>query len=170
MITIANPIYDAVFKFFMDDNHIAKRLISNIIGIEVVELSAMPQEISAKSEKNALSIFRLDYTALVQDQDGKRKRIIIEMQKSEHWIDIQRFRRYLGETYKKIDVRGEKDEEILPIICIYFLGFKINTLTHPYPVLKNGSHIIDVTNNAPIAEQSEAQASDFVRLLTHTSG
>ena len=28
---IANPRYDAVFKFFMEDNEVAKRLISNII-------------------------------------------------------------------------------------------------------------------------------------------
>ncbi|MCP4402531.1 MAG: hypothetical protein GY801_35150 [bacterium] len=35
---IANPIYDVVFKYLLEDNEIAKLLISTIISEEVVEL------------------------------------------------------------------------------------------------------------------------------------
>ena len=39
---IANPIYDVVFKFLMEDNKIAKLLISKIINEEVIELIPKP--------------------------------------------------------------------------------------------------------------------------------
>ena len=35
---IANPIYDVVFKYLMEDNDIAKLIISTIIGEDIVAL------------------------------------------------------------------------------------------------------------------------------------
>jgi hypothetical protein len=36
---IANPIYDVVFRFMMEDNKVAKAFLSAIIGEEVLELN-----------------------------------------------------------------------------------------------------------------------------------
>lgn len=83
MITIANPIYDSVFKFFMEDTEVAKRLISNIIGAEVTELAPKPQEITTRSQKYAIALLRLDYTAVIKDHKGKESKVIIEMHKAE---------------------------------------------------------------------------------------
>jgi len=44
---IANPIYDVVFKYLMEDSKIAKLMISSIIGEDIEELSFMPQEFVA---------------------------------------------------------------------------------------------------------------------------
>ena len=41
---IANPIYDVVFKYLLEDNKIAKLIIGKIIGEEVIELIPKPQE------------------------------------------------------------------------------------------------------------------------------
>ena len=41
---IANPIYDVVFKYLMEDNEIAKLMVSSIICEEVVWLDPKPQE------------------------------------------------------------------------------------------------------------------------------
>jgi hypothetical protein len=41
---IANPIYDTVFKFLMEDISVAKRVISAIIGEEIIDLALKPQE------------------------------------------------------------------------------------------------------------------------------
>jgi hypothetical protein len=41
---IANPIYDVVFKYLMEDAKVAKLLISSIIGEEIEELDFRPQE------------------------------------------------------------------------------------------------------------------------------
>jgi hypothetical protein len=165
---IANPIYDAVFKFFMEDPEVAKRLISNIIGQEVVSLVAQPQEVLTQSKVYPISVLRLDYKAVITNEQGETQKVLIEMQKADNMYDIQRFRRYLGENYAKPDIIN--DEEIaLPIICIYFLGFRVQYIRTNYPVLKACPQIIDVSTSLPITEQAEAFQDDFIKLLTHTS-
>jgi len=42
---IANPQFDSIFKYLMDDTECARYIISSIIGKEIIE-------ISLKSEKN----------------------------------------------------------------------------------------------------------------------
>ncbi|MCX7998439.1 MAG: hypothetical protein N3A69_05730 [Leptospiraceae bacterium] len=42
MLILANPIYDTVFKFLMEDLDIAKEIISAIIYKEILELSLHP--------------------------------------------------------------------------------------------------------------------------------
>ena len=165
---IANPIYDAVFKFFMEDPEVAKRLISNIIGQTVLSLDAQPQEVLTQSTIYPIAVLRLDYKAVIVNEQGETKKVLIEMQKAEKQVDIQRFRRYLGENYAKVDIIDEK-EEMLPIICIYFLGFRVKYLRTLYPVLKVAPQVIDVETSLPIAEQNEAMQDDFIKHLTHTS-
>lgn len=41
---IANPIYDVIFKYLMEDIESAKSIISAIIGKEIIELISIPQE------------------------------------------------------------------------------------------------------------------------------
>jgi hypothetical protein len=41
---IANPIYDVVFKFMMEDNRVAKAFLSAIIQEKVTELDFVAQE------------------------------------------------------------------------------------------------------------------------------
>ncbi len=48
---IANPIYDSVFKFLLEDLNIARRFLSTIIGEDIVELTVQSLEQSAPSNK-----------------------------------------------------------------------------------------------------------------------
>jgi hypothetical protein len=125
---IANPIYDAVFKYLMEDTDIAKGLISEIIGEEIVDLELKPQEHFSKKADQIL-IFRLDFKAIIKTSGGHYKKVLIELQKSKHLSDIVRFRKYLGENYRKEDEikdeKGQTSKVSLPIITIYFLGFKL---------------------------------------------
>ncbi len=43
-IAIANPIYDVVFKYLMEDTEIAKLILSTIIDEEIESLDFLPQE------------------------------------------------------------------------------------------------------------------------------
>jgi hypothetical protein len=152
----------------MEDPEVAKRLISNIIGQEVVSLDPQPQEIITQSTIYPISVLRLDYKAVIVNEQGEQQKILIEMQKADNMLDIQRFRRYLGENYAKPDIIN--DEEVsLPIICIYFLGFRVRHLRTRYAVLKSSPQIIDVSTSLPIVEQAEAMQDEFIKLLTHTS-
>ena len=119
---IANPIYDSVFKYLMEDPKAASLLISAIIDEEIQELEMRPQEMSAPSPKFGLTVFRVDFKALIKTEDGGSKQVLIELQKSKKPDDIQRFRKYLGDSYAK-----DEGKDSLPILTIYFLGYPLDT-------------------------------------------
>jgi hypothetical protein len=91
---IANPIYDVVFKYLMDDNKIAKLVISKIIG-EEIERPATDNE----KTKASFTVYRLDFAAKIKLSDGGFKQVLIEIQKAKFPTDIMRFRKYLGQQY-----------------------------------------------------------------------
>ena len=97
---IANPIYDVVFKYLMDDSKIARLFISTIIGEKIISLDFLPQEKVVELENRSLTVYRLDFSAKIQTADGY-KNVLIEIQKAKFATDIMRFRRYLGEQYQK---------------------------------------------------------------------
>ena len=157
---IANPIYDAVFKYLLEDFDIAKGIISTIIGEEIIELEFLPQERSATSEKHLLTVYRVDFKAVIKTANGTHKKVLIELQKGKQPIDVMRFRRYLGDNYSKTDeLKGQK--EALPIITIYFLGFKLSL---KYAVIKIGRNYVNVANGEVIDGKD-----DFAEKLTHDS-
>ena len=130
---IANPIYDVVFKYLMDDNKVAKLFISTIIGEEIEKLTIRPTEkvISSKVQPISYTVYRLDFSAKIKTPEGY-KQVLIEIQKAKHAIDLMRFRRYLGEQYKTEDeVISEygTEKRPLPIIAIYLLGFDLHEIS-----------------------------------------
>ncbi len=157
---IANPIYDSVFKYLMEDQHVAKKLLSAILGEEILELELRPQEQSGKSDKFLGTIFRVDFKATVKTESGEVKKILIELQKGKHPLDMMRFRRYLAENYtQEDDIEGKK--MILPIVTIYILGFELSIKR---AILKVNRVYTDVVNGEQINEKDE-----FIEKLTHDS-
>ena len=162
---IANPIYDVVFKYLLEDVDIARDLLSTILGEEVVHLEFKPQETSTESSEG-IKILRLDFKAIIKKKDGTLFKVLIELQKSKQVFDVMRFRRYLGDNYRKEDQMIEKDGlavfRPLPIITIYFLGFLLNNV--PSGVIKVKRQYVDV-----VTEEILGVKDDFVELLTHDS-
>ena len=162
---IANPIYDVVFKYLLEDADIARDLLSTILGEEVVHLEFKPQETSTESSEG-IKILRLDFKAIIKKKDGTLFKVLIELQKSKQVFDVMRFRRYLGDNYRKEDQVIEKDGlavfRPLPIITIYFLGFLLNNV--PSGVIKVKRHYVDA-----VTEEILGVKDDFVELLTHDS-
>jgi hypothetical protein len=130
---IANPIYDVVFKYLMEDLDIAKGMISAIIGETVEELHFQAQEQVVERAKTEIhphivSLQRLDFVARIRVDDGHHKKVLIELQKARLSSDIGRFRTYLGKRYQERDEITENGVVIkksLPIISIYILGFNL---------------------------------------------
>jgi hypothetical protein len=155
---IANPIYDAVFKFLLEDLSIAKTIVSTIIGEDIIELEVRPQEQTSFSEKYFLTVFRLDFKAIIRTTDGKEKKVLIELQKSKNAFDLQRFRHYLGTNYSVADdIDGYRVP--LPIIPIYFLGFP---LSFDSPVVKIGRQYTDLTSGRVFNQKDE-----FIEKISH---
>ncbi|MCK6695280.1 MAG: hypothetical protein L6Q97_24660, partial [Thermoanaerobaculia bacterium] len=167
MVQIANPIYDVVFKYLMNDEKVAKLLLSAIIGREVVSLEFRPTEHHFPVGE-MLMVLRMDFSARILDEHGNQELIILELQKAKLATDIMRFRRYLGEQYgnKENVVREPAAEypyrKALPILSIYFLG---HTLDHvKAPVVRVNRRYIDAATGEQIHEKEE-----FIESLTHDS-
>jgi len=164
-VIIANPIYDVVFKYLLEDADIARDLLSTILGEEVVHLEFKPQETSTESSEG-IKILRLDFKAIIKKKDGTLFKVLIELQKSKQVFDVMRFRRYLGDNYRNEDQLVEKDGlavfRPLPIITIYFLGFLLNNV--PSGVIKVKRQYVDA-----VTEEILGVKDDFVELLTHDS-
>ncbi len=168
MIKIANPIYDVVFKYLMSDNKIAKLVLSTIIGKEVINLQLRDTEKQTDLDKS-IKYHRIDFSAEIIDKNNKKQIVIIELQKIRLSGDIVRFRRYLGEqymskenTYEGINEKGDIEVKAMPIISIYFLGYKLYKTE--VPIVKINREIIDLATNERIEEITE-----FTENLTHNS-
>jgi hypothetical protein len=168
---IANPTYDVVFKYLLDDNKIAKKLLSLIIGKEIITLDYKPTEIrndlDEKSDclnNRSLTLLHIDFSALVKLEDGTEQHIIIELQKATYFADIMRFRRYLGTQYADPEnfYVENGNRIVMPIFSIYFL---CDYLKHTkVPVIKVGRTYCDAATGEEITEREE-----FIEGLTHDS-
>jgi SOS response regulatory protein OraA/RecX len=160
---IANPIYDAVFKFLMQDINIAKDILSVILNVEIIELELQPQEV-VLTVLGGLRLLRLDFKARIRLKDGTEKVILIEIQKSKKDSNVARFRRYLGDNYAKIDEVinefGETQRKSLPITAIYFLGFELENISAP--IVK----VVREYRNA-VTNQLLTQKEAFIEQLSH---
>ena len=165
---IANPIYDVVFKYLLDDEKVARLLLSALLGKEVLELQFRPTEVhheAARPDGTQLLVLRMDFAATVRLEDGGRKLVLIEIQKARNAWDVQRFRRYLGSNYaspENVYLDPDGKEQALPIVTIYFLGQGLECVD--VPVLKVNRHYLDVVTG------DEVRITDpFVEALTHDS-
>ena len=164
---IANPIYDVVFKYLFKDNNLAKLLLSSIIGEEITTLEFSPEENIVAVEHRSLTVFRIDFAATIKTEAGFKK-VLIEIQKAKFATDIMRFRKYLGQHYQNkencYELREGKEvyQKPLPILSIYFLGYKLDHLENP---------IIQVKRNYydAITKELIRGKEEFIESLTHDS-
>jgi hypothetical protein len=163
---IINPIYDQAFKYMMDNEGIAKKVLSIILGQQVLSIQSKPQETKSIDKKRDIPLSRFDFKAIIQDDEGKQVNVLIELQKSNRPDPIVRFRRYLGKNYIRketfINPQGIEETRVLPIITIYLLGYKLAEYDTPAILVNNT--VIDTVNNVQIDLKNE-----FVQLLTHPS-
>jgi hypothetical protein len=166
-VEIANPIYDVVFKYMMEDNAVAKLLVSSIIGEDIITLEPKPQEHTVDKftkEGSSITVYRLDFSAKIYTPDG-HKLVIIEMQKASFPADIMRFRGYLGKQYADKNNSIKRDDgtvEALPIYAIYFLGNELGI--RKTPVLKVFPYVMDLGDEQIVEEKNE-----FIESLNHRS-
>ena len=128
--SVANPIYDCVFKFLMEDERIAKTVLSALLKKEVVSVEMRRHE-HPNVTRDKISMFRIDFAARVKEEDGTVHLILIELQKT--WVDTEtlRFRRYLAAQYNAEEnmVRdGDLKGYAVPMIAVYLLGHRVGDI------------------------------------------
>ena len=166
-IHVANPIYDSVFKYIMEDERIAKTMLSALLKKEVVHVTVRPHEYS-NTTRDTLSMFRIDFAATVREREGdveKDRVVLIELQKT--WLNTEtlRFRQYLGAQYSNKSNIREADEKgfAYPMVAVYLLGHRVGNIKEPIVYVNHD--VFDYNGNI-VKEGSE---EPFVESLTHNS-
>ncbi|MBO6288352.1 MAG: hypothetical protein J6M94_07165 [Prevotella sp.] len=162
MITVANPIYDVVFKYLMEDKRIARTILSALLKEDIIEVEMRPHEY-VNDKRDSVSILRIDFGARVRQADGSEHLILIELQKT--WLETEtlRFRQYLGVQYDNPDNMLEGGVNALPMVAVYLLGHQVGDIDEPVLYVKHESYDYNgklVTKGLP---------NPFVDSLTHDS-
>ncbi|MDY3062704.1 MAG: hypothetical protein SOW56_01570 [Bacteroidaceae bacterium] len=165
IINIANPIYDAVFKYMMEDERVAKTILSALLKREVVEVEMRKHEY-ANGKRDKISMFRIDFGAKIRQDDGSLKLVLIELQKT--WLETEtlRFRQYLGTQYadpSNINTDNDQQGMGIPMIAVYLLGHRVGDIEEPVLYVRHKSYDYDgneVTKGIP---------DPFVESLVHDS-
>ena len=165
MISIANPIYDAVFKYLMEDNRVAKTVLSALLKREVVEVEMRKHEYT-NGTRDKISMFRIDFGAKVRQDDGSLKLVLIELQKT--WLETEtlRFRQYLGTQYANPDNILKDDNPNgygIPMITVYLLGHRVGEIEEPVLYVRHKSYDYDGV------EVTKGMPDPFVESLVHDS-
>ncbi len=165
--SVANPIYDSVFKFLMEDERIAKTVLSALLKKEVVSVEMRRHEHPNITRDN-ISMFRIDFAARVMQDDGSTRLVLIELQKT--WLSTEtlRFRRYLAAQYNAEenmlkDSNSEAGPYAIPMIAIYLLGHRIGDIDKA---------VVYVNHKALDYDGKEIENGEndpFINSLTHDS-
>ena len=166
MITVANPIYDCVFKYLMEDERIAKTLLTALLKKEVVSVQMRRHE-HTNTTRDDISMFRIDFAAKVKETDGEEKLMLIELQKT--WVETEtlRFRQYLASQYNAqenmMEAADGERQYAIPMVAVYLLGHRVGKVKNPVVYVDHVAHDYD---GKLVAEGME---DPFIRSLIHDS-
>ena len=161
MARIANPIYDAPFKYLMDSPRVAKTLIAAVLKIDrkdILEIKSDRNEISTY-EHDEVRACRLDFCVKICTAEGE-KTVYIELQKVWNKGDMARFRKYLAAQYVRAS-NVDVNDTPLPVYAIYILGEKVDNLTEAVTYI-NRKYF-----NQNGEEINKEKKSWFVECLSH---
>lgn len=165
IIRVANPIYDSVFKYLMEDERIARTVLSALLKKEVVEVQIRRNEYTNGYRDN-ISMFRIDFGARIREADGSLRLILIELQKT--WLETEtlRFRQYLGAQYANPENMVHEEMRPpygIPMVAVYILGHRVGKIDVPVLYVNHKSYDYEgheVTHGLP---------DPFVDSLVHDS-
>ncbi len=166
ILSVANPIYDSVFKFLMEDERIAKTVLAALLKKEVLSVKMRRHE-HTNTTRDDISMFRIDFSAEVRDANGKQELILIELQKT--WLETEtlRFRQYLAAQYNAKENMQERTADgktyATPMIAVYLLGHRVGKITEPVVYVSHNAEDYDGK------EVVEGREDPFVNSLIHDS-
>lgn len=141
-MTIANPLYDTIFKKLMENDRAAKFFIGTLLEQNIHALQVITQEfpnpkdvdkssavtIGSKDQQSqevsAKDFFQLDFIATILTDTGEPEKVHVEIQKIKNFIEPKLLSNFQAVHYNR---KGTFDYEKrkLPSITIYILGFNL---------------------------------------------
>ena len=89
MLNIANPIYDTIFKYLMEDERIARTILSALLKKEVLHVEMKRHEYT-NGTRDKISMFRIDFAARIRGRHGLRPRHCASASTSARTMPTQR--------------------------------------------------------------------------------
>jgi hypothetical protein len=71
MISVANPIYDVVFKYLMEDERIARTILSALLKMDITHVELQSETIQ-RSLRDVLSVCRASFIANINDHNTNK--------------------------------------------------------------------------------------------------
>ena len=165
VVYVANPLYDAVFKYLMEDDRIAKTILTALLKKKVIDVKIRRNEYANLTRRESISMFRIDFAATVLDGDNKPHLMLIELQKT--WLPTEtlRFRRYLALQYNNEEnmLKEEHEKYAIPMVAIYLLGHCIGKIEEPVIYVNHHAYTYDGK------KVEEGIPDPFVESLQHDS-
>ena len=165
VVYVANPLYDAVFKYLMEDDRIAKTILAALLKKKVIDVKIRRNEYANLTRRESISMFRIDFAATVLDEDNKPHLMLIELQKT--WLPTEtlRFRRYLALQYNNEEnmLKEEHEKYAIPMVAIYLLGHRVGKIEEPVIYVNHHAYNYDGK------KVEEGIPDPFVESLQHDS-
>ena len=165
VVYVANPLYDAVFKYLMEDDRIAKTILTALLKKKVIDVKIRRNEYANLTRRESISMFRIDFAATVLDEDNKPHLMLIELQKT--WLPTEtlRFRRYLALQYNNEEnmLKEEHEKYAIPMVAIYLLGHRVGKIEEPVIYVNHHAYNYDGK------KVEEGIPDPFVESLLHDS-
>ena len=165
VVYVANPLYDAVFKYLMEDDRIAKTILTALLKKKVIDVKIRRNEYANLTRRESISMFRIDFAATVLDGDNKPHLMLIELQKT--WLPTEtlRFRRYLALQYNNEEnmLKEEHEKYAIPMVAIYLLGHRVGKIEEPVIYVNHHAYTYDGK------KVEEGIPDPFVESLQHDS-
>ena len=163
MLHVANPIYDTVFKYLMEDERVARTVLSALLKKTVVSVEMRRHEYTNGSRER-ISMFRIDFAATVREDDGREQLVLIELQKT--WVETEtlRFRQYLGAHYANAEnIRKDNNPlgHAIPMVAVYLLGHRVGDIEEPVVYVNRKAY--DYNGR----EVTKGMPDPFINSLTH---
>ena len=165
VVYVANPLYDAVFKYLMEDDRIAKTILAALLKKKVIDVKIRRNEYANLTRRESISMFRIDFAATVLDEDNQPHLMLIELQKT--WLPTEtlRFRRYLALQYNNEEnmLKEEHEKYAIPMVAIYLLGHRVGKIEEPVIYVNHHAYNYDGK------KVEEGIPDPFVESLQHDS-
>jgi len=160
MAKVCNPIYDTVFKFLVEDERVAKVLLGGILNKKIISVEIKGHDCAYQSDKESnLKLLRFDFAGTIENPDGTKETVTIELQKASEPEEVMRFRKYFGlqmasESNADAVTKHRRDKEKTPYIVkkprhiygIFILGHSLGK-DFEYPLIKGNPVFYDEDNN-----------------------
>lgn len=159
MAKVCNPIYDTVFKYLVEDERVAKVLLGGILNKKIENVEIKGHECAYQNDDNNLKLLRFDFAGTIENPDGTKETVTIELQKASEPEEVMRFRKYFGiqmasESNADVVTKYRRDKDKTPYVIkkprhiygIFILGHTLGE-GFEYPLIKGSTVFYDEDDN-----------------------